>query len=83
MKCWRRVTFQMASLVAQRLKHLPPMRETRVPSLGWEEPLEKATHSSILAQRTPWSEEPGSLQSTGLQRVGRDWSGVALPRKLF
>ena len=49
----------MASLVAQRLKHLPPMRETWVRSLGWEDPLEKemATHSSILAWRIPWTEE--------------------------
>ena len=51
-----------ASLVAQRLKRLPPMRETRVPSLGWEDPLEKemVTHSSVLAWRIPWTEEPGS-----------------------
>ena len=55
------------SLVAQRLKHLPTMRETWVRSLGWEDPLEKgmATHSSILAWRIPWTEEPGGLQSTG------------------
>ena len=60
-----------ASLVAQRLKHLPAMRETWVESPGQEDPLEKemATHSSILAWRTPWTEEPGGLQSTGLQRV--------------
>ena len=64
----------MASLVAQRLKHLPPMRDTRVQSLGREDPLEKemATHSSILAWRIPWTEEPGRLQSTGPQRVGHD-----------
>ena len=64
-----------ASLVAQRLKRLPGMRETRVLSLGWEDPLEKemATHSSILAWRIPWREEPGRLQSMGLQRVGHDW----------
>ena len=63
-----------ASLVAQRLKHLPAMRETWVQSLGWEDTLEKemATHSSILAWRIPWLEEPGGLQSTGLQRVGHD-----------
>ena len=63
------------SLVAQRLKHLPPMRETRVRSLAWEDPLEKemATHSSILALRIPWTEEPGGLQSAGSQRVGHDW----------
>ena len=63
-----------ASLVAQRVKHLPAMQETWVLSLGWEDPLEKemATHSSILAWRIPWTEEPGGLQSTGLQRVGHD-----------
>ena len=57
------------SLVAQRMKHLPAMQETRVLSLGWEDPLEKemATHSSILAWRIPWTEEPGRLQSTGSQ----------------
>ena len=62
------------SLVAQRLKRLPPMRETWVQSLGWEDPLEKemVTHSSILAWRIPWTEKPGRLQSTGLQRVGHD-----------
>ena len=56
-----------ASLVAQRLKHLPPMRETQVQSLGQEDPLEKetVTHFSILAWRIPWKEEPGRLQSTG------------------
>ena len=64
----------MASLVAQRIKHLPAMQETWVESLGWEDPLvkEMATHSSILAWRIPWTEEPGGLQSTGLQRVGHD-----------
>ena len=61
-----------ASLVAQRLKRLPAMQETWVRSLGWEDPLEKemATHSSMLAWRIPWMEEPGGLQSTGSQRVG-------------
>ena len=61
----------MASLVAQRLKRLPPMLETQVRSLGREDPLEKemATHSDILAWRIPWTEEPGGLQSTGSQRV--------------
>ena len=60
--------------MAQRVKHLPAMQETWVLSLGWEDPLEKemATHSSILAWRIPWTEEPGGLQSTGLQRVGHD-----------
>ena len=64
-----------ASLVAQRIKHLPAMQETWVRSLGWEDPLEKemATHSSILAWRIPWTEEPGGLQSMGSQRVGQDW----------
>ena len=63
-----------ASPVAQRLKRLPAMRETWVRSLGWEDPLEKemATHSSILAWRIPWTEEPGGLQSSGSQRVGQD-----------
>ena len=61
-------------LVAQRLKHLPTMQETCVRSLGREDPLEEemATHSSILAQRIPWMEEPGGLQSTRSQRVGHD-----------
>ena len=56
-----------ASLVAQMVKNLPGMRETWVQSLGWEDPLEKemATHSSILAWRIPWTEEPGGLQSMG------------------
>ena len=63
-----------ASLVAQRLKHLPTMPETWVRSLGREDPLEKelATHSSILAWRIPWMEEPGGLQSMGSQRVRHD-----------
>ena len=63
------------SLVAQRLKRLPPMWKTPVRSLGREDPLEKemVTHSSILAWRIPWMEKPGSrLQSTGSQRVGHD-----------
>ena len=62
------------SLVAQRVKHLPAMRETRVRSLGREDPLKKemATHSSILAWIIPWTEEPGGLQSMALQRVGHD-----------
>ena len=56
------------------VKHLPTMRETRVQSLGWEDLLEKemATHSSILAWRIPWMEEPDRLQSTGSQRAGHD-----------
>ena len=63
----------LASLVAQMVKHLPTMQETWVQSLGQEDPLEKemATHSSILAWRIPWTEEPGRL-TMGLQRVGHD-----------
>ena len=64
-----------AFLVAQTVKNLPAMRETRVQSLGQEDPLEKkmVTHSSILAWRIPWTEELGGLQSMGLQRVGQSW----------
>ena len=56
------------------VKRLPAMWETRVRSPGWEDPLEKemATHSSTLAWKIPWTEEPGKLQSMGLQRVGYD-----------
>ena len=63
-----------ASLVAQRLKRLPAMRETWVRSMGREDPLEKemATHSSILAWRIPWAEEPGGLQSMGSQTSGHN-----------
>ena len=66
----------LASLVAQRLKRPPAMRETWVRSVGQEDSMEKemATHSSILAWRTPWMEEPGRLQFTGSQRVGHDWA---------
>ena len=58
-----RYTYPGASLVAQMIKNLPAMQETWVPSLGWKDPLEKgmATHSSILAWRIPWIEEPGGL----------------------
>ena len=68
--------FKWASLVAQTVKSLPTVWETRVQSLGWEDPLEKemATHSNILAWKIPWTEEPGGLQSMGLQRVGHDWA---------
>ena len=60
-----------ASLVAQRVKHLPAMQETWVRFLGWEDPLEKeiATHSSTLAWKIPWMEKPSRLQSMGSQRV--------------
>ena len=69
-------TSTWASLVAQRLKHLPVMWETQVWSLGQEDPVEKemATHSSVLAWRIPWTEEAGRLQSTGSQRVRHDWA---------
>ena len=69
-------------MVAQTVKHLSTMRETRVRARGWEDPLEKemATHSSTIAWKIPWTEEPqatrheepGRLQSMGLQRVGHD-----------
>ena len=63
------------SLVAQTVKCLRTMRETGVQSLGWEDPLEKemATHSSTLAWKILWTENPGRLQSMALQRVGHDW----------
>ena len=59
-----------ASLVAQMVKCVPTIRETQVQSLGWEDLLEKemATHSSILAWKIPWMEEPGRLQSMGSQK---------------
>ena len=62
------------SLVAKMVKHLPIMLETLVQSLDWEDLLEKemATHSSILAWKNPWMEEPDRLQSMGLQRVGHN-----------
>ena len=62
------------SWVAQLVKNLPAMQKTRVQSLGWDDPLEKgmATHFSVLAWRIPWTEEPGRLQSMGLQKVGHD-----------
>ena len=68
-----KVPCTLHSLVAQTVKNLPAMQEMWVRSLGWEDPLEKgmAIHSSILAQRILWTEEPGGLQSTGSQRVGR------------
>ena len=62
--------------MAQTVKNLPAVQETQVRSLDREDPLEKgvATHSSILAWRIPWTEEPGVLQSMGSQRVGYDWT---------
>ena len=63
-----------ASLVTQRVKNLPAKQETQIQPLGWEDSLEKemAAQSGILAQRIPWTEEPGGLQSTRLQRVGHE-----------
>ena len=63
-----------ASLVAQMVKNLPAVQKTWFLSLGWEDPLEEevATHFSILAWRIPWTEEPGRLQSMGLERVEHD-----------
>ena len=60
--------------MAQMVKNLPAVQETRVPSLGWEDSPEKgmATHSSILAWEIPWTEELGGLQSMGSQRVRHD-----------
>ena len=69
-------TSRWASLVAQMVKRLPAMRETQVRSMVWEDPLEKemATHSSTLAWKIPWTEEPGRLQPMESQRVGHDWA---------
>ena len=68
------VCFTPGFPVAQMVKHLSAMWETQVRSLNWEDPLEKemATHSSTLAWKIPWTEEPGRLQSMGSQRVGDD-----------
>ena len=61
-------------MVAQMVKRLPAVWETQVRSLGWEDPLEKemATHSSTLAWKIPWTEEPSRLQSIGPQRAGQN-----------
>ena len=66
--------YSWASLVAQLVKNPPAIQETWVRSLGWEDPLEEkmAPHSSILAWRIPWTEEPGGLQPMGSQRVRHD-----------
>ena len=65
------------SLLAQMVKNLPAMQ---IQSLGWEDPLEKgmATHSSIRAWEILWTEEPGRLQSIGLQRVRHNWAQTIL-----
>ena len=71
---WISVDIFYLSLVAQMVKNPPAIQETRVQSLGREDPLEKemATHSSILAWELPWTEESGGLQSMGSQRIGHD-----------
>ena len=67
------IMYPVTILGAQTVKNLPAMRETWVQSLDQEDPLKgMATHSSILAWRIPWTEEPGGLQSMGLQRVRHD-----------
>ena len=74
----------MSFLVAQTVKNLHAVQETQVRFLDWEDPLEKgmATHSSILAWRIPWMEEPGGLQSMGSQRVGHNWATYTYISKL-
>ena len=76
--------FYAILLMAQIVKCLPTMRETWVRSLGREDPLEMdmATHSSTLAWKIPWTEEPCKLQSTGSQRVGHDWA-TSLPGEFW
>ena len=72
---YSRRVYYYGGVLAQTVKRLPTMRETRVWSLGCEDPLETemAPHSSTLAWKIPWTEEPGRLQSMGSQGVGRDW----------
>jgi len=76
------VAGNITSLVAQTIKNLPAMQETRVRSLSQKDPLEKgmATHSGILAWRIPYIEEPGWLQSLGSQRVGHNGITLSLCR---
>ena len=73
--------YEQASLVAQTVKHLPAIWEIQVQSPGGEDSLEKemATHSSTLARKIPWTEEPGMLQSIGSQRVGHSDSTFTFP----
>ena len=73
--CNSSVTAWVDSLMAQTVKCLSTLRETRVRALGWEDPLEKemAIHSRTVAWKILWTEEPGRLQSMGSQRVGHDW----------
>ena len=67
------------------VKNLPAVQETCIQSLGWEDPLEKrmATHSSIVAWRIPWTEEPGKLQSMGSQRIRHDWATNTFTLNIF
>ena len=71
-------------MVSSVVNNLPAMQEIQVRSLGQEDPLEEkmATHSSILAGKIPWTEEPGGLQSIGLQRVGQDSVCPCMQRSL-
>ena len=73
----------MLTSAVKNLTTVQETEETRVGSLGQEDPLEKemATRSSILAWKTPWTEEPSGLQSLGSQRVGHDWSDLAWQRQ--
>ena len=73
-KICHRFHFSLFCLVAQTVKNLPAMQETLIQSLAQEDTLEKrtATHSSILAWRIPWREEPGRIQFMGSQRVGHN-----------
>ena len=76
----------MTSLVAQTVKRLSTVQETWVQSLSWEDPLKKemATHSSTIARKIPWTEEPCRLQSMGSQKVGHDWAtSLSLSRPKF
>ena len=80
--CWFHSSFPVcslfcqASLVAQTVKSLPAMQETQIWSVGREDPLQKemATRSSILARKIPWTEKPGGLQFTALERIRRNWA---------
>ena len=73
------------SMVAQIMKNPPALQETMVPSLGREDLLEKemANHANILACRIPWTEEPGGLQSMGLQRVGHNLEPEHKARRIW
>ena len=79
------IQYCIASLVAQMVKNLPAMQETRHQSLGWENPQEKemTTHSGVLAWKIPWTEEPGRLQSMESQRVRHDRSDLAHTQTIF